>query len=108
MSDATGDQGSLGETLGHLTPDDRRRLDELGVKGLYSRGQRILTEGTVGHDLFLLRSGYVRVERTESGAGIALARFGPGQVFGEMAFVEEAVGAASVIADEDVEVAAFG
>ncbi|HEX3313327.1 MAG TPA: cyclic nucleotide-binding domain-containing protein, partial [Gemmataceae bacterium] len=107
MSDATGDRDSAGEALGQLTPDDRRRLDALGRRRSYRRGERILAEGTVGHDLFLLRTGYVRVERSDSGAGIALARFGPGQVFGEMAFVEETVGAASVIADEDVEVDAF-
>jgi extracellular factor (EF) 3-hydroxypalmitic acid methyl ester biosynthesis protein len=107
MSDAAGKPGSLGETLGHLTPDDRRRLDELGRRLSFSRGQRILAEGDVGHGLFLVHSGYVRVERIESGAGIALARFGPGQIFGEMAFVEETPGAASVIADEDVKVDAF-
>jgi extracellular factor (EF) 3-hydroxypalmitic acid methyl ester biosynthesis protein len=107
MTDAAAEHGSLGETLGHLTADDRRRLDALGRRRSYRRGERILAEGTVGHDLFVVRKGYVRIERIASGAGIALARFGPGQVFGEMAFVEETGGAASVLADEDVEVDAF-
>src|SRR5262249_9450853 len=50
-------------------------------------------------------AGYVRVERKDGREqGVAVARLGPGQVFGEMSFLEEAGASASVIADDVVEV----
>jgi extracellular factor (EF) 3-hydroxypalmitic acid methyl ester biosynthesis protein len=70
----------------------------------YSRGQTILEEGRHRQALMVVRQGAVRVEQTPHGRGITLAQLGPGEVFGEMGFVENAAVSASVIALDDATV----
>jgi hypothetical protein len=55
--------------------------------------------------MYLLRDGFVRIERAYLGQAIAVARRGPGEFFGEMSFLESGVASASAVADCDVEVA---
>src|SRR5581483_10695271 len=92
------------DTFSRLTEQDRQRLFRKVRRVAAHRGDVLLAEGVRQKDLFLVRVGYVRVERASQGQGIAVARLGPGQVFGEMSFLEETGASASVIADEDVEV----
>jgi CRP-like cAMP-binding protein len=84
-----------------LSPHDwellRQQMRSIG----YSRGQTILEEGRHRRALMVVRQGAVRVEQTPQGRGITLAQLGPGEVFGEMGFVENAAVSASVIALED-------
>lgn len=65
----------------------------------------IIAEGFRPQALFLLKEGFVRVERAHVGRSIAIARRGPGDIFGEMSFLDGGGASASVVADEDVEVA---
>jgi CRP-like cAMP-binding protein len=92
------------DTFSRLTDQDRRLLFRKVRRIAARRGDVVLAEGVLQKDLFLVRAGYVRVERAAQGQGIAVARLGPGQVFGEMSFLEEAGAAASVVAEEDVTV----
>jgi len=64
-----------------------------------------VAEGFRREAIFVLQKGFVRVERAHLGRGIAIARRGPGDIFGEMSFLEGGGASASVVADEDVEVA---
>jgi len=89
-------------TARYLTPDDQQQLLAGAQQIAYRRGDVLLTEGVQAHKLFLIRQGYVRVEHTAKGQGIAVARLGPGQVVGEMGFLAGTGATASVIADEDV------
>jgi CRP-like cAMP-binding protein len=92
------------DTFSRLTEQDRQRLFRKVRRVSAHRGDVLLAEGVRQKNLFLVRAGYVRVERASHGPGIAVARLGPGQVFGEMSFLEETGTSASVVADEDVEV----
>jgi CRP-like cAMP-binding protein len=91
------------ETFSFLNEQDRRLLFRKARRLTGRRGDVLLAEGVRQRNLFLIRKGYVRVERAGHGQGVAVARLGPGQVFGEMSFLEETGAAASVIAEEDVE-----
>jgi extracellular factor (EF) 3-hydroxypalmitic acid methyl ester biosynthesis protein len=93
------------EMLQFLTAEDRRLLLEQARHLLFARGEVILAEGSRTQAIFLVLRGFVRVERSHLGQGIAIARRGPG-VFGDISFVDGGAVSASVIADvDDVEVA---
>jgi extracellular factor (EF) 3-hydroxypalmitic acid methyl ester biosynthesis protein len=91
--------------LRFLTDEDHRLLEEQAHQARFDRGEMILAEGFRRQAIFLLRKGFVRVERAYLGRGIVIARRGPGDVFGEMSFLEGGGASATVVADEDVEVA---
>ncbi|HWE62554.1 MAG TPA: cyclic nucleotide-binding domain-containing protein, partial [Chloroflexota bacterium] len=92
------------EQLAVLTADDWALLAQGGRRASYRRGEVILAEGAQRRALFIVARGFVRVERGHGGGGITVAQLGPGEIFGEMSFLEESGASASVIAREDVDV----
>lgn len=88
-------------TLPMLSPQDWALLHEHVKPMPYRRGDVILQEGGHQRALRIVNSGTVRVEQAQNGRGIALALLGPGEIFGEMGFVENAPASASVVAQDD-------
>lgn len=70
-------------------------------------GERIVTEAEKGTHLYIIAEGEVQVLLPEKGHGttrftdVLLARLGPGELFGEYAFVDMRPAAASVVALRD-------
>src|ERR687894_3222206 len=83
---------------------DWELLTEKARRVTYRPGEVILAEGAYRPALFIIRAGVARVEQAEQGRGIALAQLGPGELVGEMGFVEDTSASASVVAQEEVEV----
>jgi extracellular factor (EF) 3-hydroxypalmitic acid methyl ester biosynthesis protein len=92
------------ETFAYLTENDRHLLLARARRTTYRRGDALFREGEVQRNLYIVRKGLVRVERDYHGQGIAVARYGPGQVFGEISFLKESPALGSILAEEDVEV----
>src|SRR5215470_14894434 len=92
------------DTLPILSAHDWSLLDQHSKSASYRRGDVILAEGASRRALHMVYSGTVRVEQAQNGRGIALALLGPGEIFGEMGFVENGPATASVVADDDVTV----
>jgi CRP-like cAMP-binding protein len=69
--------------------------------------QTLIREGSAAKTVYLLRSGKVRVERSNGGGRSVLVTLGPGSIFGEMAFIEDALASASVVADGKVDLDAL-
>ena len=92
------------ETFRYLNDHDRQQLHKRADRVTRHRGDVLLAQGAKDHNLFLILQGYVRVEVADQGRGVSVARLGPGQVFGEMSFLEDAGAVASVIAEDDVAV----
>jgi extracellular factor (EF) 3-hydroxypalmitic acid methyl ester biosynthesis protein len=90
------------ETLPILSAQDWALFGHHLKRAEYQRGAVILAEG-IHHRraLYFVISGTVRVEQAQDGHGLALALLGPGEIFGEMGFVEEAPGSASVVAQDN-------
>jgi CRP-like cAMP-binding protein len=66
-------------------------------------GQNILVQGAVGAEMFLLKKGKaeIRVGAEE------IEEIGPGDIFGEMALIDQSTRSATVTAVEDCEVVAL-
>jgi CRP-like cAMP-binding protein len=93
-----------GDAFRFVTEDDRRLLSEKARLTKYAAGDTVLEEGSLAQALYTIRKGTVRIERTHFGRDFAIARLGPGEVFGEMSFVDGLGASANVIADSDLEV----
>jgi CRP-like cAMP-binding protein len=62
-------------------------------------GTEIVTEGTTGHEFYLVLSGEATVRRN----GRKVATLGPGSYFGELALLDRGPRSATVVADSDME-----
>jgi extracellular factor (EF) 3-hydroxypalmitic acid methyl ester biosynthesis protein len=89
--------------LKYLTDTDVKMLEKKAKRVSFSNGQALITQGSDPRGMFILRNGLVRVECSHLGRGIAVARLGPGDVIGEISFLELQGATASVVADGDVE-----
>ena len=64
-------------------------------------GTEIVTQGTPGHEFYLLMSGQASVRRN----GRKVATLGPGNYFGELALLDRGPRSATVLADTEMELA---
>jgi EAL domain-containing protein (putative c-di-GMP-specific phosphodiesterase class I) len=65
---------------------------------LVDEGSVIFREGERGHSAFLLERGEVEISVQRNGQNVTLARRGPGEVFGEMAIIDDQPRSATVTA----------
>lgn len=90
--------------LKFLTAEDYDLLLEKAASATYNKNDVILKEGRQSNCIYFLRKGIVRVEQAASGKGVAIAFLEPGDIFGEMSFLEEIPTSAAVVAEEEVDV----
>ena len=89
------------ETLG---PDDLARVGEVAVPRRFSPGQVIFREGDESDTCYIVATGHARALREHSdGRTIALARFGPGDIFGELAMFDHERRSATVEAMDELQ-----
>jgi len=93
--------------LEYLSASDWNLVASKSKKISFDKGQTLIREGSAAKTIYLLRSGKVRIERSNGGSRAVLVTLGPGSIFGEMAFIEDALSSASVIADGNVDVDAL-
>lgn len=74
-----------------LTPAALELISRVASEETHAVGTKIFQHGDPGDKLYILLEGKVRISREIPGMGEeALAVFGPGAVFGEMALLDEA------------------
>lgn len=84
-----------------LTKDALALIAQVTAEESYRSGDRIFQFGDPGDKLFIIVSGKVRISREVAGLGEeALAVLGPGDVFGEMALLDDASRSADALAHE--------
>jgi CRP-like cAMP-binding protein len=77
------------------------RVAAIAHEESHARGANIFQHGDVGDKVYLILEGKVRIARQVAGMGEeALAVLGPGQVFGEMALLDESPRSADALAHE--------
>ena len=90
--------------LKYLTTEDYQILWSKAQVTSYKQHEVILREGRLSQAIYLVRKGTVRIESTAIGRDVAIAFLSPGEVFGEISFLEGVPTSSGVIAQEDVEV----
>jgi cAMP-dependent protein kinase regulator len=100
-------EGFLGEVplLQTLLPYERSKIADALEDVTFSAGSTIINEGEPGEDFFILESGTAEVYKKGEGC---VKTYGKGDYFGELALLNDAPRAASVIAKTDVKVAKLG
>jgi CRP/FNR family transcriptional regulator, cyclic AMP receptor protein len=91
-----------------LAPDDLRRVAEVAVPRRFAAGQVIFREGDSSDTCYVVRRGHCRAVRENTdGRTIALAHFGPQDIFGELAMFDDERRSATVETLDDVEAIAI-
>src|SRR5258705_13082810 len=84
-----------------LTREALSLIAQVTAEESHALGTRIFQYGDPGDKLFIILEGKVRISREVSGMGEeALAVLGPGQIFGEMALLDESPRSADARAHE--------
>ncbi len=92
------------EGFKNLTPTELTSVAEHMTKRHYMPGEIVIREGDIGHELFLVSDGEVKVERD----GAEVARLGPGEFFGELALMSGERRNATVVAADALETYVLG
>jgi CRP-like cAMP-binding protein len=91
-----------------LAPPDLERVAQVAVPRRFAAHQVIFREGDASDTCYVVESGHARATREHpDGRSIALAHFGPGDIFGELAMFDDENRSATVEAIEDVEAIAI-
>src|SRR3954449_4252449 len=73
-----------------LGPEDLRRVADVAVPRRFAAQQVIFREGDSSDTCYVVRKGHTRALRENTdGRMIALAHFGPGDIFGELAMFDD-------------------
>ncbi len=84
-----------------LTPEALAMIAQVTTEEVYPSGTRIFQYGEPGDKLYIILEGKVRIFREVGGMGEeALAVLAPGEVFGEMALLDESPRSAGALAHE--------
>jgi len=83
-----------------LTFKETLEVDELLHERVYEKGEIVFEEGDMGHGIFVVVSGKVRVDPSQELLKSTVLEFGPGEMLGELSLFEEAPRFATVAAVE--------
>lgn len=91
-----------------LEDEDLQRIAQLAVPRGFDAGQVIFREGDASDTCYVVHTGHTRaVHQHGDGRTLALATFGPGDIFGELALFEDELRSATVEALEPTSVVAI-
>jgi cAMP-dependent protein kinase regulator len=92
--------------LSTLTPYERSKIADALETKKFPTGTKIITEGDVGESFYILESGEAEVFKR--GVDKAVHQYKKGDYFGELALLNDAPRAASVVSTSEVKVATLG
>lgn len=90
---------SVQSPLEFVTPNDWILIKAGARQVKFMPGDVLIQQDSTGGTMYLLGRGSARIEAN----GVTLAHLGPGQVCGEIAFLDGGQSSASVIAEEELE-----
>jgi len=92
------------DRLEYLTPNDWALIVDRSQQVSFKKQDFLIQKGKQARILYLLVKGTAKIE---ADFRARIAEIGPGQICGEMAFLENSVASATVTAQEDVEACAI-
>ena len=96
----TPDPLSLLPIFADLSKSDMKRVNKLMAETTVKAGRNLVTEGTVGREVFVIRDGKATVRKGSR----VIATVGPGDVVGEGSLISGEPRSATVTADTDMTV----
>ena len=94
--------------LAGLPPDERQRLAKRCIWRTFRKDQTVVESASEDRDVYFVVSGSVRIVNFAlSGKPVAYANVGAGQYFGELAAIDGAPRSATVLANENCQLAAL-
>lgn len=94
--------------LSRLREGERQALAAASHRRVFRRGDRLFEQDSPGHTLYLVRSGQVKIVRSDLNGQETLLRVAcPGEWLGEMALLDDGPRSATAVALETVETLAF-
>jgi CRP/FNR family transcriptional regulator len=88
-----------------LAEEDLAQVAEVAVPRRFRSGEIVFREGDASDTCYVIRSGHARAVREHSdGRSITIARFGPGDIFGELAMLDDERRSATIEMLEPAEV----
>ena len=92
--------GSTKNGLVHLTANDWALIADKAIRRQFKAGESLVQLGRRTHGLFVILKGNASVQIPGQSRG---AEIGPGQVCGEISFIDELPATANVVAEGDTE-----
>lgn len=90
--------------LEHLTPNDWALIVDRTQKVIFRKSESLIKQGNQTRKVYLLLRGHAKVEAFPSAF---IAEIGPGEICGEMAFLDNGPASATVTAAEEVQACAI-
>jgi CRP-like cAMP-binding protein len=95
------------ETFSHFRPDQLDTLAGCLAKTRYPEGVAVLQQGDATFDAYLIADGEISIRRQTPYGDYTLARLGPGDLFGETAFVDRETRSGDAYTDSPTELVGF-
>ncbi len=92
------------DAFSHFTRPQLETVEGCVALTRYPAGESILNEGDSTLDAYLIETGKVRIQRETPYGGYTLATLGPGDLFGEAAFVDRDTRSGDAVAEQDTQV----
>jgi CRP/FNR family transcriptional regulator, cyclic AMP receptor protein len=91
-----------------LAEDELAQVAEMAVPVRFASGDLVFREGDTGNTCYVIRSGHAcAIREHPDGRAITLARFGPGDIFGELAMLDYERRSATIKALDELEAIAI-
>jgi CRP-like cAMP-binding protein len=85
----------------YFTPDERDRIESIGEMRRIAEGAHVIRAGAADSNLFAVEDGHLDIVRMEEGEPVVVATVGPGDVIGEVSFIDDSPRTVSVVAGEE-------
>ncbi len=89
------------EIFKYLTPDEAQRVLGDAAEVRLKEGETVFEAGSAGNEMYVIKSGRIKVYRVFDDNEITFAEFSAGDCFGEMSLIDEYPRSASATALED-------
>lgn len=91
----------------YLTEEERNRVESIGETKRIAEGAYLIRAGELDSTLFAIEDGHLDIIGLDDGKQTVLATVGPGDVIGEVSFIDDSPRSVSVKAGEETVVRAW-
>src|SRR5687768_3841433 len=91
----------------YFTAEERARVEDIGEVRRIAQDEYLIRAGDTDSTLFAIEDGHLDIVVTREGTSTVVATVGPGDVLGEVSFIDDSPRTVSVKAGEDTTVRAW-